>query len=262
MQYTDTIRRKARAIGQRSYKNIDTDAQSWKDISKILNRIANGDGNSFTDLFSGQNIVSKIYSAINEMIYEPVAFAAVASGFNNYKGAMDDLFKKGFGKVVGAEIDVEKYFYSDFILFFQGDVKIGFDVKANREMYSHTYSAKGDMSKMIVEGIRGQIPGNILNMKSSSGTIDEYLGYFAYALTNLVTLKALHKEGRLPENSKKYNAGIVKQYAMNSLQSVALLTSTVYFIDNYIKQVLSQSTEHDQIIVLLGDNMMFLREMI
>ena len=49
---------------------------------------------------------------------------------------------------------------------------------------------------------------------------------------------------------------------MNSLQSVALLTSTVYFIDNYIKQVLSQSTEHDQIIVLLGDNMMFLSEMI
>jgi hypothetical protein len=144
------------------------------------------------------------------------------------------------------------------LIFDFGSIKVGFDIKASREMYSKSTNKSGYIFNTIKNALSEQMPRGIVKGGTSIG--GDYVERFAYVLTTMLTLTAIKKSGIKVPNAAPINSSEMYNEMYLPIQRVALVTAAAHFIDEYL--YLFKTDLRSQIVILMGDNVMFLTEFI
>ena len=238
----------------------ETDSK-LKEVLDIIKKIQTGKITRLSQL--GNNFHSKMFNAINQSMYEYVAAAAIAAAYYNTKNASEKfvigLIKKGKLEMTGAEGSVadSDLGTTDFILKF-GKIKVGYDVKANKETYTTRRGGeKHNIVTMLSDAIGGSMPHNIV---PSTSKVDPkyFLNLFTYTFVNMLTMKEIKHGGIKVENAAEVQISKMYQDMFVPIQKVIMVAATARFIDKYLSNY--SNSRRQQIIILLGDNILFLSE--
>lgn len=261
----NTMRKKARKVSSSADKIVihrSTD-KKMKIVLQMIRDIEQGKIEKLGDL--GNNFHSKMFNAINESMYEyigaAVAAALLIKGQKASAALVNDMIKSGgleFTGQAGQQAgNQEELATTDFIIKL-GTINVGYDVKANRETYTHNYGGKKHnivkiLSNALGDGLQyGAIPaGTKVDQKS-------YLNIFAYSFVNMLAMDAINRGGIDVPNSEKVNQAKMYEDLFVPIQRIILVSAVAQFLDNYLGTF--SNNKRDQIIILLGDNIIFLSE--
>jgi hypothetical protein len=148
---------------------------------------------------------------------------------------------------------------TDFV-FKVATLKIGYDIKASRTLYTKNFSAQGAFFD-IIRSVIDKSP-ELEIFKNSSLKDKNFLNELAYSLVNAAALRAAELDGEgnnngLPLSSEGKDEK-TKKDVHSTLQKIALTGALVRFLDEYMSSYHNEI--RSQIIILLGDNVIFLSE--
>ena len=235
----------AQAIASRklTHYGIKEPSDTMLEIVKMLKTIADGDAKNYRQV-GGKKFIRKLFNALNETVLELITVAAL-NGATSIVGNADN---KNFIEWVGGLGGKGEEGTTDFI-FNLGKLKIGFDFKANREVYTKNYSPKFGIINYVAEALitKAAIPGG-----------EEITNLYAYAMTNMYVMNAIDKLAIEIPKAQKVDEGFLKRDIQISLQRLALVSSTVHFIKTYIE--FFNNELRDQIVIVLSERVFFLSE--
>lgn len=235
----------AHTIGTVNLQNygIDEPSETMLQVVETLKKIAMGDAENYKQA-GGKAFISKLFKAVNETVLELITIAAL-SGAIDIVGNADN---KNFIEWVGGLGGKGEEGTTDFI-FNLGKLKIGFDFKANREVYSKAYTQNFGIINFVAEALitKAAIPGG-----------EEMTNLYAYAMTNMYVMNAIRQlEIEIPK-AQEVDQGFLKRDIQISLQRLALVSTTVHFIKTYIE--FFNNELRDQIVIVLSERVFFLSE--
>ena len=262
--FLKTMRGKAKAISESANKNYVKKApNSFRDMLKLMRDIE--DGKVDTLAKASTDLVSKMFRAVNETMYELVVLAASMEALFKTENVTVEMIGEALknGKVTwvgpaGMSAKNKDSLGTTDLIFNFGDIKIGFDVKASREVYSKSTNKSGYVFNTIKNALSEQMPRGIVKGGSSIG--GDYIEKFAYVLTTMLTMSAIKKSGIEVPNAAPINSAEMYSEMYLPIQRVALVTAAAHFIDEYL--YLFKTDLRSQIVILMGDNVMFLTEFI
>lgn len=257
----NTMRTKAALIRQDSKKlRIGrTLPPTFEELLKTIKKIQNGQITKFTDL--GDNFHSKMFTAVNESMYEYVAAAVLSAVHLKHREVTLDLvldmLKKGDLEVVGQEgQNKASNLGTTDIIFYLGKLAVGIDVKANREIYTHNETKKDHMINMLTNVIKSApLP---FGKVSGAGGNEDFANIFAYAFVNMMTMNTIRGAKINVNNAAPVNEAEMRTDLFIPIQRITLISVLAHFIDEYLGRF--KTARRAQIVVLLGDNIVFLTE--
>lgn len=256
----NTMKNKAKKLAntKATSKVSKKNAPSMQALLKIIRNIANGNITRLKDL--GDNLPRKMLQAMSEMAYELVVAAAMAHSLiltkSNSEKVIIEALKKGDFEWTGSEGTANKSLGTTDFIFKIGTLKIGFDVKANQEEYTHNIRRNDAMIKLINESLTSSMPKGMV--KVSAPGAGNYAELFGYALVNMLTMTAISGSGIEVPNAAQVNISKMKQEIFLPIQKLAVTLGVAEFVDNYL--ALFDTERRKQVVVLLGDNIIFLTE--
>lgn len=220
------------------------------EIVDKMKQVADGKINTITDL-GGQGFFNKLFQAMNETVFEMISVDAVRQAFvvinNNDK-------QNGVVWLGGLNSKKAGVHTTDYIFIYKG-LKIGFDVKANRELYGYGKSNVFGVMEFVSKALtRGSDHGLIDAIQGG----DELSKLYAYAMVNMFVLNQFDASGIQVEKAEKVNISFLRSKIQVLLQRLVLISLTVSFLDEYIH--FFNTDLRKQIIIQMGDKIVFLTE--
>lgn len=257
----NTMRGKAAKIGNSSKKLVIGRSlpPTFQTLLKNIRDIQNGKIKKFSDL--GNSFHSKMFTSINESMYEYVSAAALAAvhtaGGQASAELVNDLIRKSQLVFVGQEGHNKKSGLgtTDYIFYF-GTLGVGFDVKANSETYTHNNFKKNHMTDLLTEALSQS--GMPFGKVQGIGLDNSFVNLFSYALVNMMTMDTIRGAGINVKNAAPVNQGKMYIDLFLPIQKIGLIVAVSHFVDEYLGQF--DTARRKQIVILLGDNIVFLTE--
>jgi hypothetical protein len=235
----------AHTIGTTNLKNygIDEPSETMVEVVQTLEKIAMGKAENYKQA-GGKGFISQLFKAVNETVLELITTAAL-SGAIDIVGNADN---KNFIEWVGGLGGKGEEGTTDFI-FNLGKLKIGFDFKANREVYSKVYTQNFGIINFVADALitKAAIPGG-----------EEMTNLYAYAMTNMYVMNTIRQLAIEIPKAQEVDQGFLKRDIQISLQRLALVSTTVHFIKTYIE--FFNNELRDQIVIVLSERVFFLSE--
>jgi hypothetical protein len=137
-------------------------------------------------------------------------------------------------------------------------MKVGIDIKANREIYGKSVSKKNYIFDTISQLMSDSMPYGVVK---TGGLLDpSYIDRYAYVLTNMLTMDTIRMGGIEVPNAAPVNQLEMYTEMLVPMQKIAMVAATANFIDEYL--AIFKTDLRDQFIILMGDNILFLTEFI
>lgn len=241
--------------------NINTETTLFKEFLAAVKKIESGNNESISDEI--KNVGRLMFRLVQEGVYELVAMASVVGTIVQSRVLTRQELQKMFkeqkiqhtgpaGNKAGSELGT-----TDFT-FLYGKMRIGVDVKADREIYKKEYSEKNALYNIIESVLSNSMPHGLVKMTHSD--TKGFMDMYAYVLTNMLTMKTIANKGLGVPNAKPYSETRLRNFAMIPLQQVAMISGTAKFIDEYL--ALFDNNLRKQLLILMGDRIMFISEFI
>ena len=265
VELLNTMRGRAKFLAQDAKKmRLTADEKKKKNFPKLvrmLRDIANGKITSLSEL--GNNFHMTMYRSVNETMMELVSASAVAHLFSKgHEKGLASLAKAvedgGFEHVGPAGMIADSAYGKTDYIFKVGKMKIGFDVKANREIYSTSASRNYIFLEFIENAFKSKLPKEVI--KGLGGNSETFINAFSYALVNMYVMDKINKSGIKVPNAAAVDTAFLKENIFHPVQELAVLLGVAHFIDEYLAKFNQEN--RDQIIIQLGDNIVFLTEFI
>lgn len=258
----NTMKSKASRLASISASSRIGQKESFKKTLTLLQQIAKGNITTVSGV--ADSLTKTMFRAMSEVAYEFVTAVALAASIGGGKQATVEFMKEMLDNdkltLVGVEGMTEegqaKYKTTDYS-FLIGTMKVGFDVKANREIYTHSYNKTGILMSVIEDSVNNNLPYGLVKVNTP---FRDFGKLFAYALVNALTFKTISAAGLKVENASKISLNKMYTEVFIPIQKLAVLGATVRFIDDYLANF--DNEYRKQLVILLGDNIVFLSEML
>jgi hypothetical protein len=196
-----------RAASIAKMEHIGKKSKAVKPLIAHMKGISTGKIKTY-GLNPGTQLISTMFRAVNETMYELVSMHAILKSFYGAKEfsikQIQEMFESGKMKYTGpaGQKSDKLYATTDFIIKY-GTMNIGFDVKANREIYGTSYTESNVFYKIIRDAINGDF-----KMMSPTGLdADKHIDHIAYALTNMMVMSEINSSAIKVPNAEKVNLG-------------------------------------------------------
>lgn len=257
-----TMKTKASRLASISASSRIGQKESFKKVLTLLQQIAKG--NITTVSAVADSLTKTMFRAMSEVSYEFVSAVALAASIGGGQQATVEFMKEMLDNEKLTLVGVEgmtaegqsKYKTTDYS-FLIGTMKVGFDVKANREIYTHSYNKTGILMSVIEDSVTNNLPYGLVKVNTP---FRDFGKLFAYALVNALAFKTISAAGLKVENAAKISLNKIYAEVFIPIQKLAVLGATVRFIDDYLANF--DNEYRKQLVILLGDNIVFLSQML